>query len=479
MNWVDRFVAKNGRKPRVLHIGNIANNAYLNSKILNGLGIDSDVMCGPYYHIMGYPHWEDADFSGDWGDDFNPDWNRAGAASFKSPIWFAQGPYKECITLLVERYGEKNRSGMWLPVLVFIMRVSCYLHRRVPVLRRVLDFFNRHVLLMFYPQDVVKSVESGSCRTADMCSIIRQCGEIMSMRKLISLYDVVIGYATAGAIPLDAGKRPYCAFEHGTIRKLPFEDTVAGRQCAEVYKRADYCFITNCDNITAARRLGLQNYTFIPHPVNEDIMVEQESERLREDLRRELRADFILFHPPRQHWEAKRDPDWEKGNDYLIRGFADFVKTVDPRGAAVFVDWGLKVEESKALLIQLGVADRVKWVRPLPNVQMIKYVKATDALADQFFLGAFGSTMPKALLHGSPALIYLDEERHRWCFPELPPVLNVRTPEEICEALKRLYLDTDFRNDLVARGRIWYEKYHSNAVIGKTFLGVFEKICGK
>lgn len=476
MNWVEEFIAKNGRKPRVLHIGNIANNAYLNSKILNRLGVDSDVMCGPYYHIMGYPQWEDADFSGDWGDDFAPNWKRAGASCFKVPDWFAQGSYNQCMLQLARRHGENIKPAMMALLLVFVSRVSCFLYKRVARLRPVLERVNRRIL-SYYPKDLVDRCSMGKCVPTSMNTIVRQCAVAMPMRRFLRMYDVVIGYATMGSMPLYTGMRPYCAFEHGTIRKLPFEDTDDGRRCAEVYRRADYCFITNCDNITAAKRLGLERFTFIPHPVNEDIMVEEESARLRESLRRELDADFILFHPPRQHWETRRDPDWEKGNDLLIRGFADFVKTTAPRAAAIFVDWGLKVEESKELLRQLGIADRVKWVRPLPNVQMIKYVKATDALADQFYLGAFGSTMPKALLHGSPALIYLDEERHRWCFPEMPPVLNVRTPEEISAALKRLYADADFRRDLISRGRAWYDKYHSNAVIGRTFLSVFEKIC--
>ena len=34
-DWLKRFKARNGRQARVLHIGNIANNAYNNSKLMN------------------------------------------------------------------------------------------------------------------------------------------------------------------------------------------------------------------------------------------------------------------------------------------------------------------------------------------------------------------------------------------------------------------------------------------------------------
>ena len=48
-----------GRKLRVLHIGNIANNAYNNARIQRQYGIDADVLCHDYYHVMATPEWED------------------------------------------------------------------------------------------------------------------------------------------------------------------------------------------------------------------------------------------------------------------------------------------------------------------------------------------------------------------------------------------------------------------------------------
>ena len=62
-DWLDKFRQQHGRSPRVLHIGNIANNAYNNAKLLNKVGLECDVICYGYYHIMGCPEWEDADFT--------------------------------------------------------------------------------------------------------------------------------------------------------------------------------------------------------------------------------------------------------------------------------------------------------------------------------------------------------------------------------------------------------------------------------
>lgn len=105
--WLEAFRARHGRAPRILHIGNIANNAYNNAKLLNEAGLDCDVICYDYYHIMGCPEWEDADFSSNYGDQFKPDWVAAGVRDFVRPRWFAQGPVRDCIDYLIARKEER------------------------------------------------------------------------------------------------------------------------------------------------------------------------------------------------------------------------------------------------------------------------------------------------------------------------------------------------------------------------------------
>ena len=52
-HWLHAFEASHGRKLRVLHIGNIANNGYLVAKLLRRAGIEADVLSYDYYHVMG------------------------------------------------------------------------------------------------------------------------------------------------------------------------------------------------------------------------------------------------------------------------------------------------------------------------------------------------------------------------------------------------------------------------------------------
>jgi glycosyltransferase involved in cell wall biosynthesis len=102
-NWLHDFERRHGRPLRVLHVGNIANNAYLNAKFLNKAGVHCDVMCFDYYHIMGCPEWEDVDFDEVPSDQFQPDWTTVGLGGYERPRWFAQGPQGLCIDYLLAR----------------------------------------------------------------------------------------------------------------------------------------------------------------------------------------------------------------------------------------------------------------------------------------------------------------------------------------------------------------------------------------
>ncbi|MDQ7824718.1 MAG: glycosyltransferase [Candidatus Eremiobacteraeota bacterium] len=539
--WAHDFEKRHGRKPAILHIGNIANNAYINSKMLNKAGLDCDVLCYDYYHIMGCPEWEDADFTGKVANQFNPDWGSIDLRGYERPRWFAQGPLRYAINyLLARRRKNKLKAQFWWHVLgahtrhkgavtslftlffgfLGALRKARALNgglrsRYFPLgaclfylLAAVISpfFFVYYALLslvviplkcyrkLFRPRNAsVQEVRKHPSdeRMEELINAFSSCfpgrqdrlsnsdlegywNLLPLWKELFKHYDLIQGYATDGIYPLLTGNA-YIAYEHGTIRHIPFQNDTQGRLCALTYRIANKVCITNADNIEAAKKLALASYRFIPHPVNEDFLEEDaETSRLRDMLHRE--SDFVVFHPSRQHWSSERHPSWEKGNDIFIEGFARFVKEVNPRASTLLVNWGKMIEESKRLIESLGITSRVTWIEPLPNRSMVRHIKATDALADQFFLGAFGSTMPKALACGRPALLALNEDLHRWCFSEMPPVVNAWTPQEVFEGLRRLYQDKEWTAGIIEKGLGWYARYHSEKVIVTTLTEIYREV---
>jgi glycosyltransferase involved in cell wall biosynthesis len=453
---------------RALHVGNIANNSYLSARILNAAGFDCDVLCYNYYHIMGSPEWEDADFVGEVTDPVHPDWDAVDVRGFRRPRWFAQGLLEPAIRYLVaRRRGDLAQAARISGAIDRAPRAPETAPRPQPFLSSLIAAFDRA-----FPDRADRLTEADAAWFLDAYGV-----DLGEMQGLFDHYDVVTGFATDGIWPLLAGHRPYIAFEHGTIRSLPFDDTPLSRLTALAYHEADAVVVTNADNLGAAKRLGARDIRFVPHPVNERWILPGIGAELGARLRADLGADFVIFHPSRHHWEpAERHPSWEKGNDIFIEGFARFVAETAPRAAAVFVDWGKTATESRRLLAHRGVDHRVIWIPPQHNCNMSRYVDASDVVADQFFLGSFGNIMPKALAAGRPSILFLDESVHEWAFPEPPPVINARTPEAVFQGLSRAYHDPSWREELSRRGREWYLRYHSNAVIGDKLATLYRDV---
>jgi glycosyltransferase involved in cell wall biosynthesis len=569
----------------VLHIGNIANNAFNNGHIQNKIGIQADVLCYDYYHIMGCPEWEETDFQGDFGDPFMPNWAQARTGSYRRPDWYIQGRLISCVKYLqARRKNQQWRQWWWQRVTAYecqphmiqtqyrpLNALAWYalFHTRefaIAVQKKLRDYRrdpearlrtlqNGYAHLIKAVQQIVRHVPlirpfvnaghqailstARALRIAKSTQIVPRAevalplattaadsppnavvapaatpatnpyhehlvqtfarvfperadklthADIESytqslyfkwLQPLMDQYDLVHAYSVDPIYPLLVNKRPYIAFEHGTIRHIPFEDNPRGRLTALAYHLADGVIITNSDNLLAAQKLNLTNYTFIPHPMNELWNVVGIGTATREVLQKQLNANFIVFHPPRQSWDYSGVIKEQKANHLLIEAFARFVKEVNPRAAAIFVDWGAQAEDSKALIAALGITQQVQWVKPMNRAQMARYMDACDVVADQFFIGAFGGIPPQALALGKPTLIKFDELMHEWCFPEMPPFLNVDSTDTIFEALSRLYLEPQWYAEISQQGLAWYKKYHSNETILHDTLALYAQAMQK
>ena len=113
--WLHAFEASHGRRLRVLHIGNIANNAYLVAKFLRRSGVEADVLSYDYYHAMATPEWEELSINHDYGDDYRPRFAREDIGSYERPGWFVSGPFSLCVKYLLAMRSEdrKKRDHLW------------------------------------------------------------------------------------------------------------------------------------------------------------------------------------------------------------------------------------------------------------------------------------------------------------------------------------------------------------------------------
>lgn len=541
--WLDDFILTYERRPRVLHIGNIANNAYNSARLMNGAGLDCDVICHDYYHIMGCPEWEDADFSEPVDDDFRPDWTKLNLHGYERPRWFVQGPVDLCRRYLMAKRGDDGKADqLWADVLVaskcvrpesrrrtafeLIESLSGFGARLTRVARKLLFTDGSIVSNIIFDQTVHRLAKM---RMAILPALFLVFGIVLILRilvapiywggqlaagigrwrrrgagrggeetplemaerlrgewreqyrdrldvligedlipyqsrlgewkKLLLQYDYVIGYSTDPIYPLLC-RVPYFAFEHGTIREIPYQKSSQGRLTALAYRKAEHVFVTNFDCVASAEYLAPGRFSVINHPYDEDhgLTVTGVDER-REGLRQELQSDFIFFHPTRQDWVAGTGYA-DKANDQFLRAFGE-LRRMGYRVGLVCCSWGKNTAQTRQLIEDYGCTPYVKWFSPLAIIEFERMCLASDVVVDQFKLGAFGGVLFKAMAVGAPILTYLDVERLKAQYPEAPPVINCQSTSEIIDRMVELIGNREMLQSLGEEGRGWIKRHHS------------------
>ena len=470
-------------KKRILHIGNIANNAYLNAKILNQSGNTiNDVLVMDYFHIMGCPEWEDSKLNED-VDEFNPDWKKS-KINFSRPKWFYQGKKNEVLKKILKvKIGKKNYSEL------FVFNVRLFLSKFINTCLNVFFSFNT-ILKLKIPDFLLplafKSLKKNfsdkniSFTFKDYLHLIRHFKP--ELMELFKHYDILHCYGTEVILPLIHNNFKYVCFEHGTLRSLPFQNNFYGKLVLNSYCMTKHLFITNSDTVKNVRKVKCKSYSYIPHPINEKWQLDKDIKKLKNDLVKSRKNDFILFHPPRQHWEYMKtldknyDRSWLKGNDIFYNGVKSFIKKTNSNPLVIAVEWGKKVNESKRLIEQLGISNNFMWIKPQSIFMMTKFFSISDIIIDQFILGAIGSITAKAMFHGKPIMTYIDPISIKGFFKTTPPVINARDSKQISMLLEKFYKNRKLLKNLGSSGKKWYEKNHSNRVILEKINLVYNKM---
>jgi glycosyltransferase involved in cell wall biosynthesis len=433
---------------RVLHFGNVANNGYNNAKLLRRLGVAADALCDESY-ALAQPEWEDAKFE----RMVDP---LASIAEMHRNVSWAR---PEWVLTVEDPFARRRFKGQYRLELALSRARDRRAVRRLydelrPEYAEIEDVLGTPLTL----QDVQEAH-----RAAWMHGLL-----VGGLPRLLGGYDVVQAYATHPTLVLvTATRAQLVAFEHGTMRDLPFEDSWRGRMLSLAYRRAAKVIITNADVISSARRLGLENTVFIPHPVDET-----KYSPGRSSLAEELRASGagpIFLAPARQDWREKR-------SDVMVRALGELVHGGHPSAVLFLGDWGVDASRTKALVEELRLAPNVRWTKPVPKLELIELYRAADVVLDQFTFGTFGGIAPEAMACERPVVMAFDRALHEWCFPEPPPIVDARDERSVAEALRRLADDPAERQRLGREGRAWVERHHGWRLVAERQRAIYEEV---
>lgn len=499
LEWLRQFQRAKRRPLRVLHLGNIANNAYLNAKILRRAGIDADVASPDYYHIMGSPEWEELSKIGDYGDPFTPDWWRAGAGNFRRPEWFVQGSRDLCWRYLAARaeakpiktwlFGQKLIFERWRlyrrhPAATFVRWIWA-LRGRISAIRRSRPVRAGVALVRLLLTRKKPPAESTAATVQDYAKYGLQQEDFEqriqfvksdTWRTLDRYYDVVQGYALEGVYPLLSETKPYAAYEHGTIRDIPFGQDSPSRICRAAFQGAAAMFITNSDCIPAAERLGIP--TSKRYPVPHGFDSRKMARFLREWRPRVLvkRDPPVFFAPARQHWKEGY-ATWRKGNDLIVKSAAA-LKQRNMKFKIVFVEWGKEVALTKDLIKELGVESHIDWIQPLQKPELWKAYLASAAVIDQFVMPAIGSVTFEAMALERPVITAIDAPALTEFFGAVPPLLNAGDQEALQDAMLLVIDDERRAEHIGVQSGEWIKRHHSSETILTRHLSAYRAILG-
>lgn len=509
--WLERFRRLKGRAPRILHIGNIDNNAYVNAKLLNRAGLDCDVICYDYYHVMGCPEWEDADFEGKIENDFYPDWRSVDLKGFERPDWFVQGPVTECLF-----YLDAKRRGFKVLQNYYKKKLKSIRHGKDAAIRFEILDPNKNLVARTWNLQRDKFAVSFStkllekskgdldfdARTKSLIALFRELfpgrkdllkpedftgyGAIIKIwKKIFKHYDLIQGYSTDPFLPLLAGETPYVAYEHGTIRDIPFEDSVRGRSCALSYREANAVLVTNADCLPKTKFLGISREKVfpIPHGFNED-RIRRHIQYLRQEKAAPYRFGAaedkkVFFAPARHHWKNGFD-SWLKGNDRIMRAVSVLLKKRHKNFQVVFVEWGKEVDLSKQLIAELGIEDFVRWVKPLPKKDLWHAYASVDGVIDQFVLPCIGGVTYECLaVAHAPVITYLDKQIMEDFFGANIPLPDAKTANQIAERMEWIMTEAPEKiKTTIEKCREWMKVHHSPETILSRHLQVYETVLG-
>ena len=499
--WIHDFIAAHGRPPRILHVGNVANNAYQNAKMLNAAGADCDVLCADYYHIMGCPEWDDATITGDVGSQVYPAWHKVDLHGFERPRWFIQAPRRIAIAYLIARrtgdtatcdklwktsgrisryYSFRETSRLkrlllWGEKLAFsamalVRRVLSRPAKPAPPAQPqdtapqdpLLARLNADAAILFPGRDIQFKAGWDSDYTPDQAALYAP---------LFPYYDVVQGYATDCIWPYLAGFENYTAYEHGTLRDFPRQDTDTAHLALLAYARAKAITVTNVDCYENALYVAGPAATPVVcglHGIDMSRII-QKVEAARGSLtpadRFDVPPDVPAFYCPSRHNFQKEYGAFLKGEDKAIRAAARLADEGEDF-RLVMADWGDEVDQIKAMIAGYpSLERRVQWTPPLSKDAFYRAFLSVDAVLDQFYLYVFGGIDFEVLCASSAVLISNRAPREEYVikfFGQPIPYYPCTTEDEIYTAMLRVIDQPQETKALAARGRDWILACHSD-----------------
>lgn len=174
-----------------------------------------------------------------------------------------------------------------------------------------------------------------------------------------------------------------------------------------------------------------------------------------------------------------------KGNDFLVKTFAEFLKENKHISAGLFlIDRGseavFETRKMRELIKELGIVENVVWLKPIVGNsfnrrELIDMYSLSDVVADEFGAGWFGSVTLEALSCSKPVMCFVDDDTMRDLYP-WHPIASFNDGAQIKWFLSKINENPTFARGLGEQGRAWVNEFHSPAAIEASWLTLINEL---
>lgn len=281
---------------------------------------------------------------------------------------------------------------------------------------------------------------------------------IFEILQKVKKYDLVHSYYTT-VIPLQFSKVPYVFHSMGSdVREVAQQAGLTGILMRRAIKKAKSVICSQADQIPIFKKIGAPIHISY-QPI--DPLVYMPKKKVKN-------KGLIIFHPSRLDWR-------HKGNDKFIRAFSKFANTIDRTAKCICIDTDVDAEKTRNLVNELGLSKNFIFHKLMDKKELIGAYNDADIIVDQFVIGSLGLISLEVLACAKPVITYINKELNSQFYPELPPVLNAQTEEEIYEQLKKAK-DASFRKIQGKKSRDWILKYHHWKKVTEDLIELYKKI---
>lgn len=192
--------------------------------------------------------------------------------------------------------------------------------------------------------------------------------------------------------------------------------------------------------------------------------VEAQVDRLR-------RASLVVFSHVSHIWKNLPFPHFMGGvgkrNQWLIEGFADYVRQSGNRSALLCLfEYGVDVGASRALIAERGIEAQVAWFPLMSRRYIMGLLEHADLGGSEFAGMMWGGCGWEFLASGVPMLHMLnDVDSYASVGTPLAPFFNVASPGNIADVL--LQHDRAALREHGRRARAWFDQHHGTALAGR------------